>query len=225
MSDRQEDVDERVVNVTFHGIGQPKRRISAEEEQVWVGLRQFHAILDSIAGCTHVRITFDDGNASDVQLALPALLDRRMRAAFFVLAGRLGQVGSLSRRDLKTLLQARMIIGLHGKDHLPWGKIDDGRLTAELVDARKEIEDALGEAITWAACPFGSYTRRVLQRLREQSFDRVYSSDRGPARERDWLQPRNTIRACDDGQAVRRLCECKSVSLRRWLKKAVKRLW
>jgi hypothetical protein len=40
---------------------------------VWVSRERLDAVLDSVAGRDDVRITFDDGNASDVVHALPAL--------------------------------------------------------------------------------------------------------------------------------------------------------
>jgi len=35
-----------------------------------------------------VQLSFDDGNRSDVGIALPALLERELSATFFVVAGR-----------------------------------------------------------------------------------------------------------------------------------------
>ena len=35
-----------------------------------------------------MRISFDDGNTSDIELGLPALLDRNFVGSFFVVAGR-----------------------------------------------------------------------------------------------------------------------------------------
>ena len=41
--------------------------------EVWVGLASFLDVLDAAAERGDVTITFDDGNASDVEIALPAL--------------------------------------------------------------------------------------------------------------------------------------------------------
>ena len=47
-----------------------------------------------------MRISFDDGNASDLEIGLPALLERGLTATFFVLAGRLGRPGSLDADEV-----------------------------------------------------------------------------------------------------------------------------
>jgi hypothetical protein len=44
-----------------------------------------------------------------------------------------------------------------------------------------------------AACPFGSYDRRVLGSLRNLGYERIFTSDEGPALAEALIQPRNTI--------------------------------
>jgi peptidoglycan/xylan/chitin deacetylase (PgdA/CDA1 family) len=214
----------RVVNFTFHGVGVPGRAIPREEVPAWITIESFHAILDAVGGKADVTLSFDDGNASDVQVALPALVSRGLRAAFFVLAGRLREPGSLGAADLRTLRGAGMTVGLHGEAHVPWRKLSDQQLGVELVDARRRIEDALGEPVSWAACPFGSYGRRVLARLREEGFERVFTSDRGPARADAWLQPRNTITNCDTADDAIRIWRSPGNGIVRRLKMALKRI-
>jgi peptidoglycan/xylan/chitin deacetylase (PgdA/CDA1 family) len=214
----------RVVNFTFHGVGAPGRAILPEEEPMWITAESFHAILDAMGGKPDVTISFDDGNASDLQIALPALAARGLRAAFFVLAGRMCEAGSLRAADLRKLRSAGMIVGLHGDAHVPWRTLDDRELDVELVDARRKIEDALGERVTWAACPFGSYGRRVLGRLREEGYERVFTSDRGPARANAWLQPRNTITNRNSIEDAIRIWKDSDDGIGRRLKLALKRI-
>ena len=61
------------VTLTVHGIGTPVRPLDPGEDEVWVTVQQFEDVLDAVAGRTDVRITFDDANASDVEIALPQL--------------------------------------------------------------------------------------------------------------------------------------------------------
>ena len=61
------------INLTFHGVGEPEAARSPSEAQVWLSVEQFESILDARRCPRHVRISFDDGNVSDVELALPAL--------------------------------------------------------------------------------------------------------------------------------------------------------
>jgi peptidoglycan/xylan/chitin deacetylase (PgdA/CDA1 family) len=139
------------------------------------------------------KITFDDGNASDAVIGLPELARRGLKAAFFVCAGRIGAPHYLDRIALADLLAAGMEIGTHGKDHRNWRGLNGTALDAEIGEARRRIEDICGRSITKAAIPFGSYDRRLLQRLRREGFESVYTSDRGLARSESWLKPRDTV--------------------------------
>jgi peptidoglycan/xylan/chitin deacetylase (PgdA/CDA1 family) len=188
----------QAIILTFHGIGEPERRLDPGEEQVWLGSERFASVLDSVAGRTDVRITFDDGNASDVVHALPALRTRGLRATFFVVAGRLGAPGFLDAGDVRALAAEGMAIGCHGMRHRPWRHLDEPHLHEELIEARRLLEEVVGRPVTEAACPYGSYDRRVLRALRRCGYRRVYTSDRGTARYDDWLQARNTVRRGDE---------------------------
>jgi hypothetical protein len=80
--------------------------------------------------------------------------------------------------------------------HRDWRKLNDAELHVEIVSARRRIEDICGTAVTKAGVPFGSYDRRVLNRLRSEHFEFVYTADGGLAQSDAWLKPRRTI--CGD---------------------------
>jgi peptidoglycan/xylan/chitin deacetylase (PgdA/CDA1 family) len=160
---------------------------------VWLDLDQFSHVLDSVVGRTDCRLTFDDGNASDVAHALPELRRRKLTATFFIVAGRVGTPAFLDEDGIRELADADMRIGCHGMRHLPWRTLDDDALAEELVDARLVLERVIDRPVTEAACPFGSYDRRVLRSLRRHGYRRAYTSDRGTAKPADWLQSRNTV--------------------------------
>ena len=94
------------IHLTFHGVGQPERVLEPGEELVWVSRGQFLALLDRAQHRRDVTITFDDGNASDIEVALPALRDRGIRATFFVVAGRLGTPAFLDEDGVRMLTEA-----------------------------------------------------------------------------------------------------------------------
>jgi peptidoglycan/xylan/chitin deacetylase (PgdA/CDA1 family) len=195
----------RVVNLTFHGIGPPPRRLGPGERGVWLTVPTFLAMLDAVAERTDVALTFDDGNASDVAHALPALQSRSLKATFFLAAGRLGEPGFLGAEDVRQITEAGMAIGSHGMRHRAWRGLEDAALREELVAAREMLVEAAGVPVTEASCPFGSYDRRVLSALRRCGYERVYSSDRGTARRDAWLQARNTVEPSDDRCLIERI--------------------
>ncbi|GLZ28878.1 glycosyl transferase [Lentzea sp. NBRC 105346] len=183
----------RVVNLTVHGVGPTSRALEPGEDRTWVTVEQFEQVLDAVVGRPDVRITFDDGNASDIEIGLPRLLERGLSAEFFVLAGKLGEPGRLTRQDVKELVAAGMRIGSHGWAHRDWRRIDERQAAEEMGDSPRVLEDVSGQPITTVAIPFGSYDRHVLSRLRKAEVTRVYTSDGGRANPDSWLQARNSL--------------------------------
>jgi peptidoglycan/xylan/chitin deacetylase (PgdA/CDA1 family) len=196
-------VDWDAVNVCFHGIGTPRRELEPGEAAYWVGVDTFHAVLDEVADWPRVRISFDDGNASDVDLALPALLERGLTADFFVLAGRLDAPGSLTSASVRELSRHGMTIGNHGMWHRPWRRMSPTTTADELVAARHRLAEAARSTVDRAACPLGRYDRALLIRLRQLGYRRVYTSDRRPARSTAWLQSRYSVRCGDTPDSLR----------------------
>jgi len=191
-----------VLNLCFHGIGAPQRELEPDEERFWIEPETFEEMLGVVERDPTLRITFDDGNASDLEIALPALERRGLRATFFVIAGRCGEPGSLTAGDVGELARNGMTIGSHGMRHRPWRSLDDEAVREELVDAPRLLGEAAGAAVTEASCPFGAYDRRALAALRRHGFSRVYTVDEGPADPHAWLQPRYTIRADDTAERI-----------------------
>lgn len=188
----------------FHGLGPPQRKLEPGEAPFWLGRDPFCALLDRIArmGADAPQITFDDGNASDIEIALPELAARGLSAAFFLLVGRLDHPGSLSQADVKTLAEAGQTIGLHGHAHRDWRRLDPEGRQQEFREARRRLADLSGQPITLAAAPFGLYDRQVTQALIAEGFEALYTSDWGRASGRRFLRPRNCIDATMDDRAL-----------------------
>jgi peptidoglycan/xylan/chitin deacetylase (PgdA/CDA1 family) len=204
ITNRLSDRGDEVLNLCFHGIGTPGRALEPDEDLYWVEAAQFEEFLKVISKIPSVRITFDDGNASDATYALPALHRHNLTAAFFVISERLDQPGSLTTVEVRSLVQAGMTVGSHGMRHRPWRSIDDLELHEELAGAADVIAKATGQPVRQLACPFGSYDRRVLSTIRRHGFTRVYTVDGGHARSDAWLQPRYTVRAADTPADIER---------------------
>ena len=170
----------------------------------WLTRDRFREVLDRIValGPDAPEITFDDGNASDIEIALPELQARGLVACFFLLAGRLDQPGSLAAQDVTALAQAGQGIGLHGMDHRDWRRLDATGQRAEFHAARARLADLSGQPVTQAAAPFGLYDRGVAGTIRAAGFDALYTSDWGLAANDRFLRPRNCIDAAMDDTAL-----------------------
>jgi peptidoglycan/xylan/chitin deacetylase (PgdA/CDA1 family) len=213
--------------LTFHGIGPTVRQLDPGEDQVWLSCDAFKRILDAVAGQPRVEITFDDGNASDLEHAVPALRERGLRATFFVLAGRLDEPGALGPADLRQMVREGMEIGSHGMGHSPWRRLDEREASEEIVLPKARLEALVGKPITQAACPFGAYDRRTLALARAAGFEALFTSDGGVARRGQWLRTRNTIHVDDSPATVRQLLRMRPFDLPEWKRRAktfVKRL-
>jgi peptidoglycan/xylan/chitin deacetylase (PgdA/CDA1 family) len=225
---RRDAVRQRsVLNILVHGIGSAGRELDPGEEQVWVSTEQFERLLDAVAKRPDVRISFDDGNSSDVDVALPRLVERDLTAEFFLLAGSLGERGRVDRAGVRALLDAGMAIGSHGWAHRDWRRIDSAQAREELDDAHRVLGEVTGRPVSRVAIPFGSYDRHVLRRLRAAGVTRAYTSDGGRARPDAWLQARTSVRHDMDAAWIAQVLDPETSLTRRASRsaaRAVKRL-
>lgn len=168
--------------INFHGLGEPHSNVMQDESRFWCDEREFERFLDAIIDFqskpqreTEIRITFDDGNKSDLRIGVPALVERGLDATFFVCSDRLRNPIYLSPTDLAEMESRGMMIGCHGATHVPLRGLDNQRLKAETTNARAKLSDMLGHGVSSFAIPFGSYDRRVMNALKD--FDEVHTSD------------------------------------------------
>jgi peptidoglycan/xylan/chitin deacetylase (PgdA/CDA1 family) len=191
-----------IVNLCFHGIGTCVREREPGESRYWVAEDMFSRILDHVVDRSDVRLSFDDGNASDAAIALPALRERGLTATFFVLAGRLDDRASLGASEIRDLRATSMRIGSHGWSHVPWRGLSDIDAHRELVEARQAIAEVSGAFVDEAAMPLGRYDRQLVRRLRAADYRHVFTSDRMPAGPGSWMQPRYSATANDTTESI-----------------------
>jgi len=214
------------IHICFHGIGHCRAEREPGEAGYWMAEDEFLRTADALAETPGVVLSFDDGNRSDVDIALPALRERGLRATFFPVAGRLDDPASLNAGDLAALREAGMGIGSHGWDHVSWRGLTAAGARRELVEAKIALEEASGGLITQAALPLGRYDRRLLHRLRRAGYAAVYTSDRYRSGERSWLCARYSVSSADTAESIRRLALDRpgAREVRNALASAVKRL-
>jgi peptidoglycan/xylan/chitin deacetylase (PgdA/CDA1 family) len=194
---------EWLTQLCFHGIGAPGRSMEDGEARYWIDRDALRWVLDIAAADPLVRVSFDDGNASDIEIGLAELEQRGLQATFFPLAGRLDQPGSLGTSDVSALVAAGMRIGSHGFHHRSWRDLgkDDARI--EFDEARVVLARAAGAAVDVAACPRGAYDRGVLTALRSRGYTAVFTSDWASSRDGTWVQPRFSVRAIDTPAGIK----------------------
>jgi peptidoglycan/xylan/chitin deacetylase (PgdA/CDA1 family) len=193
--------------LNFHLIGKPARALDDGERDVSLERAQFVEILEVVAGRDDVRLTFDDGNRSDISEALPELLERGLDAEFFICPSRFGTAEFLDEDGVRELRDAGMSVGSHGMDHVPWRRLGPAAIDREIVQAKRILQETLLAPVESAACPFGAYDRRTLVALRGARFTRVYTSDGGWTHAGQWLAARNTVHRWDTAESIARLLD------------------
>ncbi|MBU8974931.1 polysaccharide deacetylase family protein [Lysobacter sp. MMG2] len=176
-------------------------------------LQQGHrtALLDELpAGRRDGRdvvITFDDGDVSNVEIALPLLAERGLRAEFFVTTDFVGQCGMLAPDDIRCLAAHGMGIGSHGCTHSFLSDLDVTDLMAELDDSRCRLQAICGRPIDSLALPGGRGGERELLAAQRLGYRHLLGSVPGPNRRLRtdaWLQRLPVTRqlALDDFAAL-----------------------
>jgi len=176
----------QITHLTVHGVGPGTRELDPGEAATWIDIAQFEHVLDLTMKCPAVRLTFNDGNDSDVHIALPRRVARGLTAEFFPLTGRIGDPGRIDRSGLRGLVAAGMPIGSHGWAHRDWRALDAVAAEQEIGLALRVLTDISGQPVSRVAVPFGSYDRTVLRRLRRAGVTRAYTSDGGRVRVDAW---------------------------------------
>jgi peptidoglycan/xylan/chitin deacetylase (PgdA/CDA1 family) len=128
-----------------------------------------------------VAITFDDGYASVVDAALPALALHGWPCTVFVVSA---AIGGTNRWDPLApparLLDANAVralhahghdIGSHSRHHVRIRGLDHGMARDELAQSRHAIEDLLSAPCTSFAFPYGSHDRTSLARVADAGYD------------------------------------------------------
>lgn len=214
------------IQLCFHGIGVCTGEREPGEARFWMPESEFLRVLDVVgdSGSEHIELSFDDGNRTDLDVVLPALRERGLRATFFPLAGRLEDPTSLGRDDLRELRANDMEIGSHGWAHVPWRGLGPDAVHREFIEARVVLAEAAGAPIDLIAAPLGLYERATMRELRARDYRALYTSDRFPARPGRWLQPRYSVTSIDTAATVAALIRRRSVGeLRNALASQVKR--
>lgn len=202
----------------------PGAHVPPEEIPYWLSTDQLQAVVDSVGRSGRpVRLTFDDGNASDLAVAMPILKRAGLTAEFFVVTDRLEADSYLSEADVVALKVEGMAIGSHGTAHVPWTGLSRDALFEQVSGSLARLSDILAAPVREVAVPFGAYDRGVLDTLKACAVSRVYTSDRGVAVSGTWLVPRNTIRADMDIRQIEDIV-MNRIPARRRVKQALRRL-
>jgi len=138
-----------------------------------------------------VLITFDDGFQGCVDHAVPVLRAHEFTAVFYLVTGLMGQTSRwmapglgvelpvMSWDTARALTAEGFQCGAHTVTHAALASLDTARCHAELVDARKRLEEELGRPAVHLAYPYGSYDPGVRRMASEAGYVTACSTRAG----------------------------------------------
>lgn len=124
-------------------------------------------------------VTFDDGSASDLDIAAPELLRHGFRATFFVTTGVLGSPGYLTASRVRELCELGFEIGSHGVTHKYLTDLSLAEARSELMQSRLALEDITGRPVQHVSAPGGRWNARVARLAHEAGYITLATSDIG----------------------------------------------
>jgi peptidoglycan/xylan/chitin deacetylase (PgdA/CDA1 family) len=138
-------------------------------------------------GERHIAITFDDGFASVLRHALPALRECGLRAINFLVSRHLGGVNEWELADgerpeplmddaqVRDWLAAGNEIGAHSVTHAHLTRLPLAEAREEIAASRKALEDRFGRMVADFAYPFGECNAALRDLVAEAGFARAWT--------------------------------------------------
>ncbi len=124
-----------------------------------------------------IGLTFDDGSETDLLLAAPILNELSFGATFYITAGFLGTPGYLSPAQLRELSSGNFEIGCHSVTHAYLTDLDDDGLHREIVSAKLQLEQIIGQPVRHFSCPGGRFDRRAAQVAQHGGYHSMATSE------------------------------------------------
>jgi peptidoglycan/xylan/chitin deacetylase (PgdA/CDA1 family) len=121
-------------------------------------------------------ITFDDGCASDLTVGLPLLRELGFGATFYITLGFLGRSGYLLHNQVRELVDGGFDVGCHSMTHAYLSDLDEPGLRREIVDAKKQLEEIIGQPVYHFSCPGGRWSRRAAEMARQAGYLSIATS-------------------------------------------------
>lgn len=126
-------------------------------------------------------ITFDDGHQSNLEIAAPLLMERKIPAYFFISSDFIGnRAGFMSPDQLRALSDLPgMCIGSHGVTHRFFDDLNESDSKQELVDSRMRLETITHRDCRSISFPGGRYNDETLRQLAEAGYVQWFGSEIG----------------------------------------------
>lgn len=129
-----------------------------------------------------VGITFDDGRASDYEVAYPTLSEAGAGGDFFINTATVGTPGVLTWSRIAEMQRMGFSFQSHGHDHVSLLALSTRELEHQIDDSKRLLEDRIGAPVDFLAAPYGLLDGRVLEMALRVGYRAVCNSVSWPAR-------------------------------------------
>ena len=149
-------------------------------------------------------ITFDDGYADNLLLALPLLKKYHCKATLYLVVDRFNRDWSMQRKrhhddgelqqetkltdeQVQEMLDSGCIeLGSHSMTHANFLNIESAAVYQELVESKKALEDRFGISVNSFAYPFGFYLPQQLGLVKQAGYSSAVTTREGIVDARNW---------------------------------------
>lgn len=122
-------------------------------------------------------MTFDDGGVSCAETAAPLLESHDMHGHFFVITGRLGDDGYVTRQQIRDLDAAGHHVGSHTATHANLRELSREERRRELCESKSDLEELLETDCVSVSIPGGFADRRVVTDAFDAGYNYVFVSE------------------------------------------------
>lgn len=151
-----------------------------EQQLDWLAAEGYRTVrLRDVSAAMPARpvvITFDDGDISNFDVALPALARRGMVAEFFITTDFIGHEGSLTDENVRALAAAGMGIQSHGSTHRYLADLSAADMETELLYSKRRLEALVGAPVCALALPGGRGGERERSAAQRAGYQYVLNS-------------------------------------------------
>ena len=182
----------------YHFIDTPERAAveknvvsrAAFQKQVWFLHRfGYHVLSMEDYAATHsgkrkpqgreVVLTFDDGNYTVADQAIPILKPYEMPVTLFLVSGSLedGRYGSMKKETILELAQYPWItMASHSRTHPLLSILTEEQIADELTGSKQDLETLLNRPVSYFAYPSGNLDARVLRMAQEAGYKLAFTT-------------------------------------------------
>jgi peptidoglycan/xylan/chitin deacetylase (PgdA/CDA1 family) len=124
-----------------------------------------------------VVITFDDGDRSNFSAALPLLVERKMKAEFFITTNRIDrQPGAVTGEQVRELFAAGMSVQSHSVTHRYLSDLNHEDIYNELLESKLSLERLTNSKVFALSLPGGRGSDEVVKIARDIGYEAICTS-------------------------------------------------